>query len=87
MPNGSAKVLRTIRAGAIFGEMALFTGAPRSASAVITEGGLLYSFDRKAHEALSKSNPRAATAFNALIVRIMSERLERANRQVAALSA
>lgn len=76
------RVLRRYQLGAIVGEMALYTGNPRSASVVIEQDSLLYRLDVGQFESLQEKRPAAAGAFHGYIVRLLSERLGRANREL-----
>lgn len=86
LPNDQMLHLRTMRTGAILGEMALYTGAARSASALVNENCQLYRLDKKSYLLLNKKNPVEAAFLHTFIVRLMSERLGRANREIMALS-
>jgi SulP family sulfate permease len=86
MPGKPALTVRTMRAGAILGEMALYTGEPRSASAVARQDCVFYRLDRAGYETLQQIYPRAFGLFQCYVVRLMSERLGRANRAILALS-
>lgn len=78
--------VRTMRAGSILGEMAVYTGAPRSASAVARRDSVLFRLSTQRFRALAKENPVAAELFSAYIVKLMAERLARSNKSVQALS-
>jgi CRP/FNR family cyclic AMP-dependent transcriptional regulator len=71
------KVIETIGAGGIFGEMALVDEAPRAASATATSDCTLLAIDRAAFIQLVKSNPD----FGAELLRNLSERLRYLNTQ------
>lgn len=86
LPDAPSLRLRTFRTGAIFGEMALYTGAPRSASAVVDEDGLLGRLDLDAFKRLEQEHPQATGTFHAHVVRMMADRLAQANKQIMALS-
>ena len=86
VPGKPALTVRTMRAGAILGEMALYTGEPRSASAVAKQDCVLYQLDRAGYETLQQTYPRAFGLFQSYVVRLMAERLGRANRAILALS-
>ncbi|MBT5861265.1 MAG: cyclic nucleotide-binding domain-containing protein [Alphaproteobacteria bacterium] len=86
LPDDKPIHLRTFRSGAILGEMSLYTGAPRSATAKIKEDGIFCRLDRKGFEELDQSHPHVAKFFHAYIVRLMAERLARANKEIVALS-
>lgn len=86
LPNGQSLHLRTMRSGAVLGEMALYTGAPRSATAQVHDDSVLCRLDDAAFQELNLKHPREAGLLHSFIVRLMSERLERANREIMALS-
>ncbi len=86
LPNDQTLHLRTMRTGAILGEMALYTGAVRSASALVNEDCLLYRLDQESYTQLNEKSPVEAGFFHTFIVRLMSERLGRANKEIMALS-
>ncbi len=86
LPDGHKLLLRTMRAGAILGEMALYTGAPRSATAMVNEDCRFYRLGQDAYKHMNETNPAAAGLFHSFIVRLMSERLGRANKEIMALS-
>ena len=86
LPNGHKLHLRTMRTGAILGEMALYTGAVRSASALVNENSQFFKLDQESYKKMNDENPVEAGFFHTFIVRLMSERLGRANREILALS-
>lgn len=86
LPDGQALTVRTMRAGAVLGEMALYTGEPRSAAAVAKQDCVLFKLDADAYDALRDKHPRKAAFFHMFIIRLLSERLGRANRSILALS-
>jgi sulfate permease, SulP family len=86
LPGARELHLRTMRAGAILGEMALYTGAPRSATARVNEDGIFYRLSQESYDRINTANPAEAVLLHMFIVRLMSERLGRANREIMALS-
>ena len=76
---GSKRVLRTIRAGEVFGEMSCFSGLPRSATAVTTEDSALLRFSRETAVELVRASPEFAVR----IIQTLGDRL-RANTQLLA---
>ena len=78
--------LRTIRAGAVLGEIALYTSAARSATALVNGECILFQLDQKSYEKIARDWPAEAGLFHAFIVRLVSERLARANKEIVALS-
>lgn len=86
LPDGLKLTARTMRAGSILGEMAVYTGAPRSAAAVAKQDCMLHKLTTVEYENLATNHPIVAAAFHTYVVRLMSERLGRANREILALS-
>ncbi|KAA3632763.1 MAG: STAS domain-containing protein [Proteobacteria bacterium] len=86
LPGGKELHLRTMRSGAILGEMALYTGATRSATARVKVDGLFYKLKLTSYERFNEEHPAEAVFFHLFIVKLMSERLGRANREIMALS-
>jgi CRP/FNR family transcriptional regulator len=73
--DGREAVLAVLGPGDVFGELALFDEAPRSADASALEDAELLSLDRKGlNEAIAK-NPEIATA----LLRVLGRRLRQAN--------
>lgn len=81
--NGQQRVLRRYRAGAMLGEMALYTGEPRSAAVIIEEDAVLYRLTADQLHGLEAAHSTAAGVLHAYVVRVLSERLGRANRELA----
>lgn len=72
------KVLMTIKAGDIFGEMALIDNFPRSASAVSRGQSTVLMIDEKAFDGMVLHNPRFALK----VIKILAHRLRNANFQI-----
>jgi SulP family sulfate permease len=64
--------------------MAFFTGAARSASMIAETPVVVHSLNRDAYEQLIRDHPEVAQAMTAFAIRLMAERLNVANRLVAA---
>lgn len=71
-------VLENVRAGGIFGEMALIDGAPRSANAVAAEPTELAPIDKSAFHYLVSRDPDFALR----VMRLLAERLRRMNQSL-----
>jgi CRP-like cAMP-binding protein len=71
-------VLENVRAGGIFGEMALIDGAPRSANAIAAEPTELAPIDRTAFHYLVSRDPEFALR----VMRLLAERLRRMNQSL-----
>lgn len=77
---GRQRVLRRYRPGAVVGEMALYTSEPRTASVFIEKDSLLYRIDSEQLRRLRDKHPEGLDKLHSYIIRMMSERLSRANR-------
>lgn len=77
--------LRKMGAGNVFGEMALYTHKPRSASTVADEDTVLYYLSESAVATMDQQEPEAAIAFHKLIIDILAERLQFQNHQLEGL--
>ncbi len=86
LPNRKPLTVRTMRAGSILGEMAVYTGAPRSASAIARRDALLFRLPAEKYHALVQTHPVEAELFSSCIVKLMAERLARSNKSVLALA-
>lgn len=71
-------VVDTLKAGDVFGEMALLESQPRTASAVTLEASELVEIDRTQFYLLVKQNPHFALQ----LMQLLSERLRRADAQI-----
>ena len=83
IPRHQERILRKFKAGAILGEMAIYTGENRTASVRIENDATLFRLDREKLEAMSKKFPASTAALHTYIVRVLSERLRRANRNLS----
>ena len=70
--------LEVLGPGAIFGEMALIDGAPRSASAVATSDCRLVEIDRRRFEFMVSQTPYFALA----VMKTMADRLRKSNARM-----
>jgi CRP-like cAMP-binding protein len=76
-----ARVLGTAGAGDIFGEIACFTGVPRTATAVALEDSVLLKFERDTAIYMIRSSPDFAIR----VVHRMAERLRRSTELITKL--
>ncbi len=83
VPNQKERVLRKYKAGAILGEMAIYTGESRTASVKIETDAKLFRLDKEKMEEMSQRFPASTSALHTYIVRVMAERLGRANRNLS----
>jgi CRP-like cAMP-binding protein len=71
-------VLENIRAGGIFGEMALIDDGPRSAAAMAAEPTEVVAIDKTAFLAVIRDHPQFALT----VMSLLATRLRRMNKQV-----
>jgi SulP family sulfate permease len=83
--NENRWVLRRYKSGAILGEMALYSGELRSASVEIEEDSILYRLDAKQFRNMQTEHAEAIGKLHIYIVRLLSERMRRANRELQRL--
>ena len=83
VPQQKERILRKYKAGAILGEMAIYTGENRTASVRIEKDAMLFRLDKEKLEEMSKRFPGSTAALHTYIVRLLSERLGRANRNLS----
>jgi CRP-like cAMP-binding protein len=83
---GTNKILAVLPTGSFFGEMALLTGEPRSASAVIrgTDGKLI-KIERKDFIDFMSSTPKVASQLLGCLVSSLSDRLRDTSTDVVTL--
>lgn len=79
--DGKDIVLNTVRAGEVFGEIALLDGRPRSANAVALTDGRLMTLERRDVLPLLEARPKLALA----VIEVLCERLRRTSAQVEEL--
>ncbi|KQW80472.1 hypothetical protein ASC89_10415 [Devosia sp. Root413D1] len=84
--NAPSHRVSTVEPGTVFGELALFGHAPRTADVVAVSSGTALVLDRDALDDLAVNAP---AAHNALVIAVgasLAERLRRANAEIRALS-
>ena len=77
------RILRKYKAGSIIGEMAIFTGENRTASVRIEQDAMLFRLDKDKLEEMGRKFPGSTSALNTYIVKVLAERLRRANRNLS----
>jgi CRP/FNR family cyclic AMP-dependent transcriptional regulator len=77
------QVLVRVEPSDFFGEMTLFDGSPRSATAQAETDVELLVLGRDSLQGLTETNPSAAAAFFYAMVKVFMERLRRSTSQVA----
>ncbi|GJM13776.1 MAG: sulfate permease [Pseudohongiella sp.] len=83
VPRQAERILRKYKAGAILGEMAIYTGENRTASVRIESDARLFRLDQEKLEEMSRRFPASTAALHTYIVKVLSERLGRANRNLS----
>jgi len=82
---GRSTRLKQMVGQTVVGEMGFFRKAKRAASVIAEEPTVVYRMERKAFNALAREHPAAAAAFQTALIRLLSDRLDFANREIAAL--
>jgi SulP family sulfate permease len=82
---GGVLRMRRMTGSTLVGEMGFFRGQPRAASVVAEEAALIYVMTRQAYDRLAREDPALCGRFLELVVRILANRVEAANREIAAL--
>lgn len=77
--------LLTMGAGTVFGEMGLYTRAPRTAAIVIDENSILYELKVEELNRMQKEDPEMATALHYFIIRLLAERVSLSNKKIQVL--
>jgi len=77
--------LRRMLGHTVVGEMGFFRGVPRAASVIAEGPTVVYRLTRAAFDKMQAEDPTAAAALHKLIIRLLSDRLEFANREISAL--
>jgi SulP family sulfate permease len=81
--HGSGLRLAKLRAGAMVGEQAFYTGEARSASIAAAEDSTVYVLTRDGLAELRRTTPDVAHAFDHMVITKLSRALARTNRLVA----
>lgn len=77
--------LRRMIGHTIVGEMGFYRGVPRTAHVIAEGPTVIYRLTRDAFDKMQEEDPAAAAALHKLIIRLLSDRLEFANREISAL--
>lgn len=77
--------LRRMVGHTVVGEMGFYRHVPRTASVIAEEPTVVYRLTRTAFDRMQEKDPAAAAALHKLIIRLLSDRLEFANREISAL--
>jgi len=84
-PNGQAVRLKTMGSGTVVGEMALYTGEPRSASVITDWASRFYRLSKTALGQMQLRDPRLAAEFHQFMGGLLAGRLAHANKEVQIL--
>ncbi|WP_319467274.1 SulP family inorganic anion transporter [uncultured Pseudodesulfovibrio sp.] len=82
LEGGKLLRLKKVGPGAVFGEMGIYTFAPRSATVRAAEKCVLYVMTMEKLDAIEKRAPMLVTAVNRYLINMLSERLGDANIKV-----
>jgi sulfate permease, SulP family len=74
-PGGGSIRMRTMRSGAVIGEIGLYYGDIRTASVIISDPCILYRLTKNAIQRMEVETPELAAAFHRWIASRMAERL------------
>ena len=77
--------LRTVRPGVMVGEMAMYTGVPRTADVVAETPSVVLVLSRDSLEHLEAEEPETAAALHRWLATTLSERLTDADRSISSL--
>ena len=77
--------LRRMVGHTVVGEMGFYRHVPRTASVIAEVPTVVYRLRRDAFDRMQAADPEAAAALHKLIIRLLSDRLEFANREISAL--
>ena len=82
---GQATIIRRMTGCTVVGEMGFFRHSLRAASVIAQQDATVLVLDRRSYEALSAENPDVARALLEFVVCTLADRVDFANREVAAL--
>ena len=82
LPGGKTIRLITMGPGTVFGEMGLYTDAPRSAAVVTDQDAKLYELTEENLKSMQINDPEMATALHRYIIRLLAERISFSNLKV-----
>jgi SulP family sulfate permease len=69
----------------VVGEMGFYRQVPRAATVIAEQPTVVYRLTRVSFNKMQAEDPAAAAAFHKLIIRLLADRLEFANRENLAL--
>jgi CRP/FNR family cyclic AMP-dependent transcriptional regulator len=93
---GAVKILKKVKnqentiavlnPGEFFGEMALLDGQPRSAAVRATTDTTVFMVPLEGYQTLRKDNPHTALKLMDIIIKVLSNRLRQANKNLEVIS-
>ena len=86
MENGESLRVRHITTHTVLGEMGFFRHSVRSATVSSDGPATIFTMNRTNFERMRQERPDLASAFDEFIMRVLADRIDFANRTVAALS-
>jgi SulP family sulfate permease len=85
LDDGGAKRVRKLGPGTVVGEMALYSGQPRSADVVADTAGRVYRLTSGRFAEVERVHPAAAMQLHSFVVKLLSQRLSASNEEIEAL--
>lgn len=82
LPGGKRLRLKKMGPGTVFGEMGLYTSAPRTASIIAADNCVLYRLSTRVMNILQAKRPAMASAVHRFIVSLMADRVASANATI-----
>lgn len=80
--DGGEHVVRVYTSGAMLGEMAVYTGRPRTAGVRSDTSSVVFRLDADALNDLQLRNPAAAGRFHTFVIKMIAGRLDRSTREL-----
>jgi sulfate permease, SulP family len=84
-PDGRRLGVRRVMTNTVVGEMGFFRQTARSASVFSDGPAVLFTLTRENFNRMRRERPDMASAFDDFIVRVLADRVESGNREIAAL--
>jgi len=85
LPGGKMLRLKKMGPGTVFGEMGIYTSAPRSASVVATERCVVYRLSDERFKIIQSKAPQLAAAVNRFVVTLLADRVAEENAKARAM--
>ena len=85
LEDGKRRRLRTLGPGSMVGEMALYSGQPRSADVVTETPCRAYRLSAERFARLERVDPAVVIEFHSFVVKLLAQRLTAASEEIRAL--